>query len=93
MSTLSDGFKNSLPQTGWVTDEEFAAAFHMEKKSFRRLLRARGMPHALIGQTGLIDVDRFYKHISTFMIFTDNDKGKDNGPTTKTKPKPKPKIR
>jgi hypothetical protein len=81
-----------LPQTGWTTDLPWAAAFHMEPKNFRSLLKRYRIPHVPLGQTVLIDASVFYQHISQFMIQTDNDEG-NNDDDPKPKRKPKPKVR
>lgn len=57
---------HSLPQSGWTTDGPWCTALQMQK-DFLLLLKKFGVPHIPFGRSVLIDVSRFYQHLSGWL--------------------------
>ncbi len=53
-----------LPQTGWTTETPWCQALQMNKEEFISLLERFRVPHVLFGRSMLIDVSKFYQHMS-----------------------------
>jgi predicted DNA-binding transcriptional regulator AlpA len=53
-----------LPQSGWTTEGPWCAALQIQKKEFLLLLKRYRVPHIPFGRSVLIDVSRFYQHMS-----------------------------
>jgi predicted DNA-binding transcriptional regulator AlpA len=60
-------YPHSLPQSGWTTEGPWCAALQMQKKEFLLLLKNFGVPHIPFGRSVLIDVSRFYQHMSGWL--------------------------
>jgi predicted DNA-binding transcriptional regulator AlpA len=56
-----------LPQSGWTTEVPWCAALEMQKKEFLLLLERFGVPHIPFGRSVLIEVSRFYQHMSGWL--------------------------
>ena len=54
-----------LPQTGWTTETPWCRALQIDKEEFISLLECFQVPHVLFGRSVLIDVSKFYQHMST----------------------------
>jgi hypothetical protein len=50
-----------LPQVGWCTSDEVAAALQLEEPSFRRLVRAHKLPHKRLGRAMILWVPDLYE--------------------------------
>ena len=53
-----------LPQTGWTTESPWCRALQINKEEFISLLERFRVPHVLFGRSVLIDVSKFYQHMS-----------------------------
>ena len=74
-----------LPQTGWTTEVPWCAALEIQKKEFLLLLERFGVPHIPFGRSVLIDVSRFYQHMSGWLDNQANKPGEGrihSGPRT-----------
>ena len=56
-----------LPQSGWTTEGPWCAALQIQKKEFLILLKRFCVPHIPFGRSVLIDVPRFYQHMSEWL--------------------------
>lgn len=56
-----------LPQSGWTTEGPWCAALQIQKKEFLLLLKRFCVPHIPFGHSVLIDVSRFYQHMSEWL--------------------------
>jgi predicted DNA-binding transcriptional regulator AlpA len=56
-----------LPQSGWTTEVPWCAATQIQKKEFLLLLKHYCVPHIPFGHSVLIDVSRFYQHMSEWL--------------------------
>jgi predicted DNA-binding transcriptional regulator AlpA len=57
-------YSPDLPQTGWTTETPWCRALQINKEEFISLLERFRVPHVLFGRTVLIDVSKFYQHMS-----------------------------
>jgi predicted DNA-binding transcriptional regulator AlpA len=76
---------HSLPQSGWTTEGPWCAALQMQKKDFLVLLKTFGVPHIPFGRSVLIDVSRFYQHMSKWL-----DEQGTKRVESRTQPEPQP---
>ena len=53
-----------LPQTGWTTERPWCRALQMNREEFISLLERYRVPHVRFGRSVLIDVSKFYQHMS-----------------------------
>ena len=51
---------HSLPQTGWLTADEWAAALGEQVPTFTKKIKRLGIPHKKWGNTLLIRAEDFY---------------------------------
>ena len=56
-----------LPQTGWTTETPWCRALQINKEEFISLLERFRVPHVLFGRSVLIDVSKFYQHMSAYV--------------------------
>lgn len=60
-------YSPDLPQSGWTTEGPWCAALQIQKKEFLLLLKRFCVPHIPFGHSVLIDVSRFYQHMSEWL--------------------------
>ena len=53
-----------LPQTGWTTEGPWCRALQMSREEFFSLLERFRVPHVRFGRSALIEVSKFYEHMS-----------------------------
>ncbi len=67
---LETTFPPDLPQTGWTTEGPWCRALQMNREEFVSLLERFQVPHVRFGRSVLIDVSKFYEHMSASLEST-----------------------
>lgn len=86
-----------LPQTGWTTEGPWCRALQMSKEEFFSMLDRFRVPHVRFGRSVLIDVSKFYEHMSASLEGTSPRSARssipsrfDNGPASEKTPSTDP---